>query len=311
MRTRLAARADPLWDLMLAVHMIRGQPGDLLHSGWRRQAVAALRRGGMSGRLGLLSALVPTLGYFPDFLNPPEAATGLAHGLEAIRSTPIRTLTRELARLDVKATARADVRLLASGDPRALAVLTDGISAFHAAAIAPHQRELDKAVNADLTARAAALAENGVEGLFGSLHPMATWSAGELRIPGHPHQVIELRGRGLTLVPSAFCVRHPMTLFDEGLPPVLVYPVAPATGALAPGNTGLHALIGTTRAAVLDAIGTGCGTTELAARAGVAPASASEHAAVLRAAGLITSHRDRNRMLHRLTGMGRALLEGP
>ncbi|HEY1178952.1 MAG TPA: winged helix-turn-helix domain-containing protein, partial [Phytomonospora sp.] len=172
------------------------------------------------------------------------------------------------------------------------------------------RRELDGAVDGDRAKRAAALADDGVEGLFRSLRPMVDWSGGELRIPHHPHQVIELRGRGLTLVPSYFCLRHPVTLFDEGLPPVLVYPVPPSAGHLPHGNPGLTALIGATRAAVLDAIGHGCCTTDLARRAGVSPASASEHAAVLRAAGLISSHRDRNRVVHRLTRMGRALLDG-
>ncbi|MFG2311523.1 winged helix-turn-helix domain-containing protein [Streptomyces sp. NPDC048566] len=48
----------------------------------------------------------------------------------------------------------------------------------------------------------------------------------------------------------------------------------------------------------------------LADRAGVSAATASEHAGVLRAAGLITTVRDGSRVVHALTPLGEALLGG-
>jgi DNA-binding transcriptional ArsR family regulator len=97
-----------------------------------------------------------------------------------------------------------------------------------------------------------------------------------------------------------------VTLLDSELPPVLVYP------ALRPdlrperfdgSRQALAALLGTTRAAALAAIGDGCSTTDLARRVGVSAAAASQHATVLRNAGLITSHRDRNVMMHTVTAL--------
>lgn len=73
----------------------------------------------------------------------------------------------------------------------------------------------------------------------------------------------------------------------------------------------LSALLGRTRAAVLEAIADGGNTTAVAERLGVSPASASEHAAVLREAGLITSVRVRNCVQHTLTPLGAALLGLP
>jgi DNA-binding transcriptional ArsR family regulator len=61
---------------------------------------------------------------------------------------------------------------------------------------------------------------------------------------------------------------------------------------------------------VLDAIGDGCSTTDLARRVGVSPAAASQHATVLRNAGLVMRQRDRNTVLHTLTALGRAVLNG-
>ncbi|MFI6868033.1 ArsR/SmtB family transcription factor [Nocardia sp. NPDC050406] len=70
----------------------------------------------------------------------------------------------------------------------------------------------------------------------------------------------------------------------------------------------LSALLGATRAAVLEAIADGGSTTDLALRLGISPSSASEHAAILRDAGLTVSMRSRNQVRHRLTPLGAALL---
>ncbi|WP_406482308.1 winged helix-turn-helix domain-containing protein [Streptomyces sp. NBC_01615] len=124
---------------------------------------------------------------------------------------------------------------------------------------------------------------------------------------------IHLAGRGLLLVPSVFCWRTPVTLIDPLLPPVLVYPVSRETGwsalaAPADCHNALEALLGRTRAAALTALANGCTTGELARRIGVSAPTASQHAAVLRDASLIVSVRMRNRVLHTLTPLGRALL---
>lgn len=70
----------------------------------------------------------------------------------------------------------------------------------------------------------------------------------------------------------------------------------------------LARLVGRTRAAVLFAARTRPTTSELARRVGISAASASEHATVLREAGLITTHRHRNTVRHTLTRIGVDLL---
>jgi len=309
-RTRIAPSVDPLWELVLAVHMLRGQRGDLLFTDWRRNTAAALRRSPVPRQIRLLAALTPTFGYFPDFLTPGEALHGFEHGLEAVRSTPVPTLARDLRRLSAPPAAHPLLRRLADGDREMLAALGEGMRAFYEAAVVPCRRELSTAVEGDRSLRITAMADGGVEGLLKSFAPTSTWSGGELAIPGHPEQEILLGGRGLLLVPSYFCVNHPVTLFDTTLSPVLIYPVARSARTALPSNPGLPTLIGRTRAAVLESVGTGCGTSELARRVGVSPASSSEHMTALRDAGLIMSRRDGQRMLHQLTRLGRALLEG-
>lgn len=169
------------------------------------------------------------------------------------------------------------------------------------------------AVDRDRRVRTRALADGGVESLLASLRPMMSWSSGELRIPVHRDQELHLNGRGLLLIPSYFCLTGPVTMFDPTLPPVLVYSVPKQPDALIthtrPTGGALAALIGATRAMVLEATQDHpTTTTDIARHIGISTGTASEHTTVLRQAGLITSHRERNRMLHQATALGLALL---
>jgi DNA-binding transcriptional ArsR family regulator len=126
---------------------------------------------------------------------------------------------------------------------------------------------------------------------------------------------LRLDGRGLLLIPSVFSRRNPITLADPGLPPVLVYPVrrgpcwwAPQGERPMTGRSTLGSLLGRGRAAVLRAVEGGRTTSELARRTGVTPATASEHARILRDAGLLVSVRDRDTVPHTPTPLGTDLL---
>jgi DNA-binding transcriptional ArsR family regulator len=312
-RTRVARAVDPLWELVQSLHILRGQLDSAL-SDWRRSTTERLGQIGDHAGLRLLLALTPSFGYFPDFLTPAAASDGIGAGLEAIRATPVRHLERDMSRLAARQRLPPVAHGLADGRVDTLTALTDTMHTYYETAIAPYRRVIDDAVDLDHSRRARAMTDGGVEGLLASLRPMAYWSTGELRVPVHVDQEIYLDGRGLLLVPSYFCRLNPQTMFDPELPPILVYPVArPMHDPLPPGRIpidALGALIGETRAALLLAIGAGGTTTELARRAGVSLASASEHASVLRRAGLVVSYRDGNRVVHRLTRRGLTLLDG-
>jgi DNA-binding transcriptional ArsR family regulator len=311
-RVRLAPGPDPMWELVLALQMLRPQRGDLLFTGWRTEAADALRGTGLGRSLRLLLALTPNVGYFPDFLNPIEAANGLEQGLEAIRCTSKRMLHRDMHELSRSRQPPAYAQGVASGDPSTLVELTSAMRVCYEAVVAPYRCSIETAISRDLATRASVLASRGVEALLRSYRPAAAWSAGEFQVPTHRDQELQLDGRGLLLIPSYFCVGGPLTMLDPALPPVLIYPVERQPDAYPARHArpeALSALIGTTRAAVLQAIGTNPRTTEeLARRVGISPASASEHASVLRRAGLVTSSRDRNRMQHLVSPLGLTLL---
>ncbi|MFC0007484.1 winged helix-turn-helix domain-containing protein [Micromonospora siamensis] len=319
LRTRVAPAADAVWETVLSLHVLSGDARDPLLSAWRGGVARTLRRE-VTHRPRLLLALNPPRGYFPDFLTPYESRDGFEAGLEALRSTPVRRLRRELTLVAAGAALPSSATALADGEPEALRHLTDSVTHYRARALAPYWARIEAAVEADRTRRARALLDGGVEGLLDSLRPVVRWESGVLSVPGYPSdRELHLDGRGLLLVPAFFCAPTPVALLDPALPPVLVYPVDRLGGLTRTDGrrgpqisdaerTALAALLGRTRAEVLAASEDGCTTGEVARRLKISPAAASQHTAVLRNAGLLVSSRDRNTVLHTLTPLGRAML---
>ncbi|MEV4410899.1 winged helix-turn-helix domain-containing protein [Catellatospora sp. NPDC049609] len=314
-RTRIATVPDPLWELALSIHLLRMRGTDPLLTGWKRNMISNLKPGGLlRDEVGLLLALNPPVGYFPDFLTPPEGTGGISAGLDAVLTTPKGRLRKEINSLgDAQGSLPANVDDVGSGQTGALDELGTAISRYHETAIAPMWDRVRTAVDADRGLRARTMIDSGTEGLLNSLHPTVRFDGSVLEVADYPsHREVHLEGRGLQLMPSYFKTpTKPVTLFDPELPPVLVYSVhQEARAAVVRSGEALSALLGRTRAAVLDLVAQGSTTTELARRLDVSPAAVSQHVAVLRDAGLLHSVRDRNTVHHTLTQLGYAMLAG-
>ncbi|WP_117210239.1 ArsR/SmtB family transcription factor [Allorhizocola rhizosphaerae] len=319
MRTRIASSPDPMWELTLSLHQLRS-PSSPVFREWRQATLKRLQAAGATDCLALLLQLVPQTGYFPDFLTPAETGKGLQAQIEAIMSTPIERLSSDLGILAEDNRLPAWVGQLARGDVGMLSRLAEAIRAYYAAAIEPYLTQIRASVHIDRSRRTRSLADGGYERLLSEMQPTLRWhdSVIEARYPGE--QVCHLEGRGLLLTPSFFCWGQPITLRDTTLPPVLVCPVDGDARFMAlsltnrPQSEGhsdaLAALMGRTRAAVLETIGDGCTTGEIARRLDVSLPTASEHTSVLRHAGLVASVRDGNSTLHVLTPLATALLSG-
>jgi DNA-binding transcriptional ArsR family regulator len=171
---------------------------------------------------------------------------------------------------------------------------------------------------AEQAARRRTLADGGPGALLASLQgPRIRWRPPVLEI-GMPGTVeMELGGRGIALVPSVFVGREPSLHENpnhEDEMPRLILPAEDARSARlwAPSRSrgsALAALVGRNRAAVLQSVADGCTTTELARRVGISLAAASQHASVLRGAGLIATRRQGSAVLHVLTPLGADLLQ--
>ncbi|MFJ8075034.1 ArsR/SmtB family transcription factor [Streptomyces sp. NPDC096176] len=310
-RVRMAARPDALWESILSFHRLRDRRGGMAFGEWRSEARQRLK-----SETRLLSALVPQRGYFPDFLTPTEGSDGIDTGLEALRDTPPARLHAEVALLSAH---RSPLRTLpgrlvslAEGKAESVARLVAVLRAYYQAAVEPYWTHILGRVEADRAARGRALLDGGAGELLASLPPVLRWRAPVLEAEYPVDRELHLNGRGLLLQPSFFCRGTPVVYRDTSLPPVLVYPLShnhePAAGEVVGASLGR--LVGHTRSAVLQAIRNGCTTSELARRAGVSLASASQHAAVLREAGLVVTLRHGNAVLHSLTPLGAALLRG-
>lgn len=323
-RVRVATAIDPMWETLLAAHQLApvSRSGQLCFAAWRRRAVAELNSRRMEGALRTLQTLAPArAGYFPDFLTPGAAADDLASGLRELRATPRDRLADELARtFSSRRTVPRWCRDLARGDRDRLAELADSIAEVYRAVVEPGWSATEALVETDRAVRARALRDGGLDGLLGSLGPSVRWEPPTLFVAYPEERELWLGGRGLRLVPSRFCWRLPVALADPALDQVLVYPAVGELACAAPAALGdddprgrgrsLASLLGRTRARVLVALAA-CGTTgELAVRLAVSAATVSGHVGALRGAGLVLSRRVDGRVVHTLTPLGDALLNG-
>ncbi|MEU3268502.1 ArsR/SmtB family transcription factor [Streptomyces bacillaris] len=373
---RLARSPDPLWEIVCSLCRLQTDEGPIAFGPWRRAVAAQLRAPGGNGEgtggrraVALaLRSLVPCGPYIPDFLTPAVdgGTIDLRQGVDRVLSTPRSRLRRELTLLTES--ARAGVRgpgaavpgappprplrpfagePLARGDAGALRALGGLLTAYDAGFVAPYRPWIDAAVASDVAWRSRELATGGVRALLETFRPMARWSPPVLEVAYPVERDLHLAGRGLLLVPSYFCWRRPITLFDAALLPVLVYPVekpveksvelalAGAGGGGGPGpkadvgvgpeggfgvglppgpvasGASLARLLGPTRAALLYEVASrDCATTsELALAVGCSLPNISQQLAILREAGLTACRKEGRCVLHLPTPLGQRLLE--
>lgn len=304
-RTRVVPTPDPLWEAVLSLHQLRRQRPDADLVAWQRATRSVL--GSLACRPGLdrLFWLVPLRGYFPDFLTPAAGVHGIDEGIDEVLHTPRERVRTDLTRLAGHGGLRGWASALARGSKTELADLATSLRDYHNVAVAPHLAQHTETLTATQERHAKVMERGGVGDLFTGLTPLFRWRWPVLEAPYPLDKDVHLAGRGLLLVPSVFCRRMPVTFADPGLPPVLVYPITTADTEPSPSLT---ALLGRTRARVLHMLDGHCTTSEIATRLAISAASASEHATVLRNAGLISTTRAAQSVRHTLTPLGEALL---
>ncbi|MEV4424446.1 winged helix-turn-helix domain-containing protein [Streptomyces sp. NPDC049602] len=313
-RIRIATGPDPMWEMLMSLYRLRRRDSGVLLGPWLRESLPRV-----PATTRLLTALAPPVGYSVDFLTPAVGG-GLGDRLEALRSTPLRQVTKDLREFDIQNPKRRLPvicrRELLAGESGAVGRLADAAHAYVDTVLGPFWERIWAQVSRDTARRSAVLVEGGWDALLSTLHPSARWEYPVLRLAFPVDQDLYLGGRGLLLQPSFFCRHAPTTFADPTLPPVLVHPIEHephwATPEVGPADgRPLAALIGPTRAVLLAALADGAATTgQLARRAGTTAPNASRHVASLREAALVSSHRHRNTTLHTVTKLGRALLEG-
>ncbi|WP_225845773.1 winged helix-turn-helix domain-containing protein [Streptomyces sp. HPF1205] len=312
-RTRVAPAPMPLSELNLAARLLQVRTRDPRLAAWRRRAAVPLPA---SARMAL--SLFPPLAPSPTFAAPARAGT-LEELLDLVRATPRKEVEAQLAAVAEHHPVPAWARHL--GDDMALReAFCEGLGHLHTHLLSPYWTRIADLFALDRTVRMQHFMHGGVERLLVRANPRwLRWRPPVLEVR-MVHEVdldLYLRGQGVMLVPSAFGSRSAV---DPDQPqPAVTYPaghdlpLVRLTALTEPGTAStLTALLGNTRARVLTAVAEhpGCTTKELAVFCGISASSASEHATVLRAAGLIQTARQLNTALHSPTGLGADLLAG-
>ncbi|MFJ3336032.1 ArsR family transcriptional regulator [Streptomyces sp. NPDC086766] len=265
------------------------------------------RRSRSATEAGILFDLVPQDGFLPDFLV--QLTDDIDIGAARAAQTPSEQLASDIAQL--RGTARNGRRLreLAEGASKAREELAKDLRRYFRSSLADLWPRVRAGAGADRALRSEALLRGGVDGLLATLGTCWRWEPPVLHIPwpGPATVDVPLCGQGLVLVPSYF--GGPALMYRPGEPTVLIYPMHTGDSP-GDGSDALGPLLGRTRAAVLASLQYPATTTALADRVGVSLPSASQHTAVLRNAGLITTTRTGGAVLHALSPLGARLLGG-
>jgi hypothetical protein len=280
-------------------------------SQWHRQVT-----GKLTARMAPLTALIPPGSPGVDLSTLTGPAATIEQGVQALLAVPREHLLAEMEWADQRYKLPAAAWPLA--EPEGRLQLAEAARAAHHALVEPYWPRIHACLHADQVTRARTLAAGGPDRLLASLQGQwIRWRPPVLEVLAPSDAEMYLGGRGIALVPSMFWGPMPSLYYDvsdPNAPPWLLLPTEERIGRRRlwdkprPDGAALAALVGRNRAAALRAIADGCTTTELADRVGISPAAASQHASVLRDAGLISSRRQGSAVLHVLTPLGAELL---
>lgn len=305
---------SPLWETIASLRAV-AEPGEhVVHLSWIRKARTlreADRR--LAAVTEPLYALATSAKNTAALLAPPPRCplAELEEELALLLATPLDHVSAVGAR--VSPDAGVFERRLAEEPERALTELADAISAWWDAAVKPHWPRIRALLEADIAHRSRQLADDGVQEVFAGLHPALRWAGDRLASPSLPPGGLDLGGAGIALTPSAFTGPHWHLLAARpDTAPAAVYPVR-AAGTLwerreCAGEDSLVRLLGRSRARLLAYTDSPATTTQLAARTGLSLGAVSQHLAILKDAGLVTSHRYRREVNYTVSELGAVLL---
>ena len=301
---------SPAWETHLAVRTLIHEEGRAYHRSWH----AMVTREAARMDLGALFAVNPGHGTVPDFVTPPprQPAPRFDDQLAEIRATPAAQVQRELEQCRGTRTgpSRAVLDQLL-GDPAAARdVLADQLRAAWDRLVAPFWPQLRALLDADVAYRSQQLADAGLGPMLEAIDRRITWGdAGVLIDDGIP-ATVDLAGRGLVLMPSAYVWPLVSAVTQEPWQPTVVYPARGIAGLWqqpAPPPDALVRLLGRTRALLLNSLDQPASTSTLAGQLGLSPSGTSQHLITMRDAGLLAGARHRHEIRYVRTRLGTEL----
>ena len=314
-RIQVRPTLGPLAETFKAMCLLRcTQQPRAPYRQWRSQV-----RERLTPQMTPLTALIPPGTKGVDLAMLTGTAPTLEQGVQALLAMPREHLLVEMQFTDREYKLPAAVWAIAeTGGPARLQLAAAAVAA-HQVLVEPYWTQIHACLHAEHVARLRTLAASGPDGLLASLQSQwVRWRPPVLEVLVPVDYDVPLNGRGIALMPSVFVGQIPSLHTNPNDPMAVPWLVLPPTDSRIglrrlwdnPRQRGaaLAALVGRNRAEVLRTIADGCSTTELAGRVGISLAAASQHASVLRDAGLITTHRQGSAVLHVLTPLGAELL---
>lgn len=307
---------SPLAEVGESLYMLASGRIPPVHRGWYEAVRPRLAAADID--VALLRAIIPGTPFVPSYLFDSTAgpATTIEHQLDLVASISPQELRDKLELVcDGEPLTREAQALIADGTagPRRVA---EALRRYWTVAIEPYWGQIRPVLDDDVSFRAAELTRHGVESMLAGLHQEISVHGEEMRIDIRFAAQEDLAGAGLVLVPSVFT--WPNLIFVPGTrgPSTLTY------GARGVGNVwgrtpgeyqtdedALGALIGRSRATILLSLALPHSTTELAVELGQSPPAVSQHLAVLRRSGLVTSWRNGRSVLYRRTDLADSVIE--
>jgi len=297
-RTRFAI--SPMWETAAAIRALRNPSVASLHLPWVKRIRPHLK--GMD--LSLPLALLPRKGYIADFLTPPPVSPLMSFEdeLELIRGTSPEQVRNDVEILIRNDNPRESLRPFLD-DPRgSVQRLADALAGFWAVALEADWPRVRSLLEADIQYRSRHLAEGGIDLLFSNLHGEVKWRGNVLTVQctcAVPD--LDLAGRGLVLVPTAFAPHKTSAMTEEPWQPTLIYPARGVAllweeAAMAP--EALARVLGRSRAALLSDLDAPRTTTDLARRLDMTPGGVSQHLSALKDSGFVTARRSGRAVLY-------------
>ncbi len=310
MKVRFAS--SPVWETEHAVRTFSNPQARSYHHRWHAAVASRMSR----LDLGPLLAVLPKHGYTPDFLTPPPRvpAPTLRDQLDEIRGTPLDQLERELERCrdatsDPELRQRVETLLL---EPRASRVLlADTIQLAWRELVAPFWPRVRALLDADIAHRSRLLARHGLDRVLDDLDRRIRWLAKGIEVDDEIGEIVELAGRGIIFMPSAYSWPRVYAITDKPWQPAIVYPargIEELWQQSQPPPAALAELLGRTRALLLASLDKPTSTTALAALTELSPSGVSRHLIALRNAGLLSGVRYGHEVRYARTRLGSALV---
>jgi DNA-binding transcriptional ArsR family regulator len=305
---------SPVHELVASAVTLRDPGRQPMHRRWLRWAMPRLQ----GRRFDRLVALTPVNQYIPDFLTPTRSSGpgDLEEELDRITATPPELVRAELDDM-VLASSSGLLPTAAQAlyeDPASeLGGLVDELRGYWRLVVEPVWDRVLSLTADDVGYRLQQCADEGIGRVLNSVSGQISYADDVIMIDKRYDCRHDLGGGGLLLMPCVFAWPGVLVNCCGADQACLTYPPRGLGNVWEertdPMPDALGALVGRTRAAMLDALVLPVTTTQLANRLGISAAAASQHLQVLKAASLVSSRRQGRLVLYQRTAAGTVLRE--